>query len=102
MPDGPVSTPHGKWPDPETLAAYADGTLDLRERRAVEAHLAECHDCDELVMEVVRIQETSAAEPIKPTPVTPEATRERLELLRPVFSRKRIWTAAARWLWRRR
>lgn len=36
--------------DPETVAAYVDGTLDRTRRAAVEAHLADCDACrDEVV-----------------------------------------------------
>src|SRR5687767_6639457 len=41
-------------PDVETLAAYVDGTLEERPRGDVEAHIAECEDCYELVTEVMR------------------------------------------------
>lgn len=46
----------------ETLAAYVDGMLDAHERAEVEAHLADCADCNELMSEVLHIEEAIAAE----------------------------------------
>ena len=77
MPEGPVGG-HGDWPDVETLAAYADGALDVRARAEVEAHLADCDDCYELVMEVVRSQEMDAVVvAATPPPTTPWPTWRR-------------------------
>jgi hypothetical protein len=40
--------------DAETLAAWADGALDARERAAAEAHAADCERCQELLAAMVR------------------------------------------------
>ncbi len=40
--------------DVETLAAWADGALDARERAAAEAHAADCARCQELLATMVR------------------------------------------------
>jgi hypothetical protein len=40
--------------DVETLAAWADGALDARERVAAEAHAADCARCQELLATMVR------------------------------------------------
>jgi tetratricopeptide (TPR) repeat protein len=39
-------------PDPETLAAFLDGTLDAAKRRDVSAHIAECNHCLYVLREV--------------------------------------------------
>lgn len=49
----------------ETLSAYVDGKLEVRERAQVTAHLASCSDCYDLVSEVLRIQkELLAVRPV--------------------------------------
>jgi len=48
----------------ETLAAYADGSLHVPVRRPVEAHLASCDDCLELLGEVTAALEALPASPI--------------------------------------
>ncbi len=99
MPDGPVGG-HGECPDVETLAAYADGTLDVRARGLVEAHLATCEDCYELVTEVATSQEMTDAHLIESTAVPPvtrverEPTPVRSAVVHPTFGRKRMWTVA--------
>jgi hypothetical protein len=40
--------------DVETLAAWADGALDARDRAAAEAHAADCARCQELLAAMVR------------------------------------------------
>ena len=40
--------------DVETLAAWADGAIDARERAAAEAHAADCARCQELLATMVR------------------------------------------------
>jgi anti-sigma factor ChrR (cupin superfamily) len=42
----------GAHPDLETLAAYADGAVSVREKAAVEAHLAGCEECFDVVSEL--------------------------------------------------
>jgi hypothetical protein len=46
--------PSGACLDPETLAAWADGALDARERAQAEAHAADCGKCQELLAALVR------------------------------------------------
>jgi len=43
-------------PDAETLAAWVDGALDGARLASMDAHLADCARCQELVAHVVRIQ----------------------------------------------
>jgi hypothetical protein len=40
-------------PDLETVSAYVDGTVDPPTRAAVEAHLAECDPCHDLLVETM-------------------------------------------------
>jgi hypothetical protein len=42
-------------PDLEAVAAYVDGRVDAEERRAIEAHLATCEACYELMVETARV-----------------------------------------------
>src|SRR5262245_3759142 len=37
-------------PESETLAAFADGTLEVASREAIEGHLADCGDCRGVVV----------------------------------------------------
>ena len=71
--------PPGACPDPETFAAYLDGTLAASERAAVEAHVAGCADCREVLAESARFREGES--PVT-TPVVP-------------FYRRRNWAVAA-------
>lgn len=50
-------------PSTETLAAFADGKLRGRERRAVTGHLADCGRCREVVSETVRFGAEEALPP---------------------------------------
>lgn len=43
-------------PTLEMLAAYLEGSLTAKERKGIESHLANCHDCLELVALVVRMR----------------------------------------------
>jgi hypothetical protein len=47
--------------DAETLAAWADGALDARERATAEAHAADCSRCQELLAAMVRTLPPEAA-----------------------------------------
>ncbi len=47
--------------DAETLAAWADGALDARERAAAEAHAADCGRCQALLAAMVRTAPPSSA-----------------------------------------
>jgi tetratricopeptide (TPR) repeat protein len=50
-------------PDLETVSAYIDGTIDPPTRAAVEAHLAECESCHDLVVETMAaVDDMNAAE----------------------------------------
>jgi tetratricopeptide (TPR) repeat protein len=53
MPDIKANGPSSTHADDATIAAYVDGRLAPAERQQVEAHLAACDDCYELVSEVV-------------------------------------------------
>jgi hypothetical protein len=69
MPDRTERPSTGECLDPEVLSAYVDGKLDVRERAEVEAHLASCADCYEVMSEVLHIQEAiPAARPASSTP----------------------------------
>lgn len=57
--DGPNSP--RQHPDAETLSLFVDGSLDEPARSVVVEHLADCEDCLELVAEVMREQQTTAA-----------------------------------------
>jgi tetratricopeptide (TPR) repeat protein len=57
MPDDAVRPPVAAHLEPDIVAAYVDGRLDRALREHVQAHLAECETCYELVSEVVHTQE---------------------------------------------
>jgi tetratricopeptide (TPR) repeat protein len=48
--------------DPETIAAYVDGTLTPAEMREVEGHLADCDDCRELATGTAQVVEAMDAD----------------------------------------
>lgn len=50
-------------PSQEELAAYLDGRLRCRERREIEAHLAECAGCRAAIIELRHILRALTAEP---------------------------------------
>ena len=52
--------------DAETLAAWADGALDARERAIAEAHAADCGRCQAMLAAMVRTQPPAAAAPSTP------------------------------------
>jgi len=65
-------------PDAEQLAAFADGGLPAGQRQRIEAHLAECDDCYEAVVEIAAItaQIVSPAAPADPSTLSgPHARR---------------------------
>jgi tetratricopeptide (TPR) repeat protein len=77
MRDERVDLPAGPCPGAETLAAYVDGRLPANERAAVEAHLARCERCFELVTELGLAREEIAelrAETIAAVAQKPAAT----------------------------
>jgi anti-sigma factor RsiW len=49
-------------PDLESLAVYVEGRAPDVERQAIEAHLASCPQCYELVVEAVKAAATSPRE----------------------------------------
>jgi hypothetical protein len=54
----PEETPPGH-PESEEVAAYLDRTLALADRARVEAHLAECAECRQELVEVSRLLESA-------------------------------------------
>ncbi|MGE0444639.1 MAG: CHAT domain-containing protein [Vicinamibacterales bacterium] len=52
-------------PDAESLAAFAEGTVGAEERRRIEAHLAECADCRQVLVATMELNpvESRAAGP---------------------------------------
>ena len=57
-----VAMPGTACLDAETLAAWADGGLDARERAAAEAHAADCARCQQLLAAMVRTSPPPAVE----------------------------------------
>ena len=53
--------PDGACLDAETLGAWADGALDVRERASAEAHAADCARCQALLAAMVRTLPPPAA-----------------------------------------
>lgn len=96
--DGGVS----EHPSLEILSAYVDGRVDDRQRAEIEAHLAACEGCYELVKEVVLSQaDIDAVAPIAglvdvPTgpPVVASATASKVESF-PARRRVIVWTGVA-------
>lgn len=60
---------HPACPDAEHLAAFADGGLAAGERESIEAHLAQCDDCYEALVEIAAITAQIAA------PMAPAVSR---------------------------
>lgn len=60
-------------PDEERLTDYLEGRLDAPDRREIESHLAQCADCLDLVVPLLR---SEGPEPVDtPEPVTAAAIR---------------------------
>ncbi|MBP7866987.1 MAG: zf-HC2 domain-containing protein [Acidobacteria bacterium] len=74
-------------PSTETLAAFVDGCLRGRERRAVTGHLADCGRCREVVSETVRFSAEAAGSLPSPVVAFPGARRR--------FNARRVLAAAA-------
>jgi tetratricopeptide (TPR) repeat protein len=72
---------HPACPDAEHLAAFADGGLAAGERESIEAHLTECDDCYEALVELAAITAQLAA------PMAPAVSRMPAQL-RP---RRSLW-----------
>jgi Putative zinc-finger len=51
----------GPHPDFDLLAAFSEGSLSLRERQQIFAHLAACADCRELLSTAAAVNENPAA-----------------------------------------
>lgn len=64
----PPFRPDPACPDALVLAAYLDQTLDARERPTVEAHLAGCEACRDVVASVISYQSVSGHEPVPAAP----------------------------------
>jgi hypothetical protein len=57
---------HGRWA--ERLSAFLDGGLDAEERVEVDAHLAECGDCREVLEELREVKRRAAGlGPVEPS-----------------------------------
>ena len=56
------AAPAGACLDAETVAAWADDALDVRERAIAEAHAADCGRCQALVAALIRTAPPAAAE----------------------------------------
>ena len=69
MPEPSTTGVKARCPEIEMLGAYVDGTLDDRARGEVEAHVADCEECYELVAELVRSQEHAAQPAPRPRTV---------------------------------
>lgn len=54
----------GVHPGDERLAAFVDGRLASRDRKAVVEHLASCEECYEVFSETVRLQSESSEEDV--------------------------------------
>lgn len=68
-------SPESGCPDPETLAAYIDDRLSAPDRAAVEAHLADCDACREVVVDTVAtMPEVDATTPPLETPMSASIT----------------------------
>jgi tetratricopeptide (TPR) repeat protein len=82
-------------PELEMLSAYVDGTLGDQERASVEAHVASCDECQELVSEVLHVMTDDARaagavpEEAPATPVPAEPAR-----VLPFTRRRWVWAAA--------
>src|SRR6187431_3674766 len=76
MPDW--SPRRGHHPDLETLAAFADGNLSRQEQELMNAHLASCEDCLDIVegtMGVLNAALTVTEAPERPQPPPPSVPR---------------------------
>lgn len=92
MPDFFGRLSAGECLDPERLSAYVDGKLDARERAEVEAHLASCSDCYEVMNEVLRIQEAIAMPDVSAVPVRRPGG---VTVVRGAFGRRKaVWRVA--------
>ena len=59
----PALDPPGRCLDPETVAAWCDGTLDAASRAAAEAHAAACERCQALMAAMMRSEPAVAQRP---------------------------------------
>jgi tetratricopeptide (TPR) repeat protein len=72
---------HPACPEAEHLAAFADGGLTAGERESIEAHLTECDDCYEALVEIAAITAQIAA------PTAPAVSR----MPAPLRPRRSLW-----------
>jgi hypothetical protein len=59
----PASRPPGGCLDAETLAAWSEGSLDVTQRTAAEAHASECARCQDLLAAMIRIEPAIVSRP---------------------------------------
>ena len=52
---GRMTPPGAGCIDSDRLAAWSEGTLDAREREAVEAHASDCQRCQALIAAMARM-----------------------------------------------
>jgi CHAT domain-containing protein len=57
---------HGACPDPRQLAAYVEGRVTAGERAAIQAHLADCDECREVVADAVRLGDEPSSGKVLP------------------------------------
>ena len=86
----------GECPDLEQLAGYVDGTLDAAARREVEAHVAHCNHCLELLGETaVAVAATSETVPLRgPSAVVVDTPPKPLPM-RAASRRVMVWGSMA-------
>lgn len=110
------SAPPDRHPDAETLAAFVDGRLTGTARERMVAHLADCTECHEMLVDVVAVLgDPAVAGATEPQTVIAAAEGAAGTALRPPVSRFRrvlpvaaavaaaallavlVWSGIARW-----
>src|SRR5690349_17072680 len=86
--------PRGPHPSEETLAAFLDGRLPASERAEVEAHVADCAECLEILSESAAFLEEEEDEEAA-QPVTVAAAVVQMPAPRPRSGTNRRWVLAA-------
>lgn len=66
-----ASGPASPCPSAETLAAYIDQAVELRERRKIEEHIAMCRPCQEKLRDICRETNNSVSEDAEPYGASP-------------------------------
>ena len=64
----PVAAPVGACLDPETVAAWLDGTLSPSERTAAETHASGCARCQSVIAMTVKSEAATAPDPFSRAP----------------------------------